>query len=72
METFDRRYLLRTSVLSFAYLCGVTPKLVSRSQTSGRTLQWNAFTDLLESAASLITLPFKNTSQPISRGYEAF
>jgi len=27
MEKFDRRYILRTSLLSFAYLCGVAPLL---------------------------------------------
>lgn len=51
METFDRRYILRTSVLPFAYLCGVAPKLVIRSQSADRRLEWNGFTDLLESAA---------------------
>lgn len=51
METFDRRYILQTSLLSFAYLCGVAPKLVARSQAADRTLQWNAFTDQLEAAA---------------------
>jgi len=51
METFVRRYILRTSLLSFAYLCGVAPKLVARSRAANRTLEWNAFTDQLESAA---------------------
>jgi PCO_ADO len=51
MERFDRRYILRTSLLSFAYLCGVAPKLVARSRAADRTLEWNAFTNQLESAA---------------------
>jgi hypothetical protein len=51
METFDRRYILRTSLLSFAYLCGHAPKLVAHSGTADRTLEWNAFTDQLELAA---------------------
>ena len=51
METFDHRYILRTSLLSFAYLCGVLPKLVARSQAANRILEWNAFTDLLELTA---------------------
>ena len=63
METFDRRYILRTSLLSFAYLCGVAPRLVARSQAANRTLEWNAFTDLLESAAREFHL--KQTSSEI-------
>ena len=51
VETFNRRYVLRTSLASFACLCGVVPKLVGRSQAANRTLEWNAFTDLLEAAA---------------------
>lgn len=49
METFDRRYILRTSLLSFVSLCGVAPKLATLSQAANRALEWNAFTDLLES-----------------------
>jgi hypothetical protein len=66
METFDRRYILTTSLLSFAYLCGVAPKLVARSQAADRTLEWNAFIDRLELAAREFHL--KRTNSEIHVG----
>lgn len=49
------------SLLSFAYLCGLAPKLVARSQGTDRTLEWNAFIDELESAAREFHLKHTNS-----------